>query len=1039
MTISDFSVRRPVFATVISLLIVAFGVLAFSRLPVRELPDIDAPIVSVETNYRGAAASVIESRITEVIENRLSGVEGLKSITSSSRDGRSSINVEFELSRNIDDAANDVRDRVSGVLNNLPEEADPPEVSKVDADAQPIMFIGLRGNGMSQVQLADYAERNLVDRFTAIDGVARVAIGGSSKPAMRVWLNRQSMAALEVTANDVEIALRTQNVELPAGRLESQRMNYTLRVSRQYESVQDFASLVVKRGSNGYFIRLGDVARIEVGAENPYTAFRSDGIPTVAVTIIRQSNANTLEVSQKARDLAIEINKNLPKGMSFSLNFDSSVFIAEAIKNVYKTLSESALLVVLVIFLFLGSMRATLMPAVAVPVSLLGAALVLWAFGFSLNLLTLLAFVLAIGLVVDDAIVVLENIYHRIEEGDSPLVAAYIGTRQVGFAVVASTLVVVAVFVPVLFIGGNSGRLFSELAAAMVGALIISLLISLTLTPAMASKVLKANRKPYRFNLWVDRQFNKLSVFYGKTLQGFTLRPLLAIGLLLFTVGVIFVTFKLIKSELAPEEDTGIFFVNAQLVEGAGFDYTSDVALKAEKSLLTMAQKDTSIFRVVTRLPGNGGGGPATEFNTAGFTVVMRHWDERTATTQEAVQKAQKLLGEQPAFRVNVTQRQSLSGGRGRPINFVISGGSYEELAKARDAILRAAESNPGIQGLEADYRETKPQLLIDVNRNRAAELGLSQTAIGRTLETMMGSRRVSTYIDRGEEYDVLLQADRTDRMSVNDLANSYVRSERTGALIPLSNVVTIRELADAGTLGRYNKLRSITLSGGIAPGYSLGEALTFLEAEAAKQPEVTAVGYKGESREFRESSNALYFVLSLAVLVIFLLLAAQFESFVHPFTIILTVPMALGGALLGLWIMGGTLNLYSQVAIIMLVGLATKNGILIVEFANQLRDAGRSIRDAVIEAAQRRLRPILMTSVATISGALPLMLSSGAGSAARQQIGIVIVFGVAFATLLTLIVIPSIYALLARFTRSPEAVQRDLESQLASANHIKF
>ncbi len=1030
MTLSDFSVRRPVFATVISLMIVAFGVLAFLRLPVRELPDIDAPIVSVETRYRGAAAAVIESRITEVIEGRLSGVEGLKSITSSSQDGRSSINLEFVLARNIDDAANDVRDRVSGVLNNLPDEADPPEVSKVDADAQPFMFVGLRGEGYTPLQLADYAERNIVDRLTAIDGVARVNVFGASRPAMRVWLDRQRMAAFEITANDIENALRTQNVELPAGRLESGQMNYTMRVARQYESAQDFAALVIKRGNNGYLVRLGDVARVEQGPENPYTSFRSDGIPTVATAIVRQSNANTIEVAQKVKKASEEINKTLPKGLAFTINFDSSVFISEAIKNVYVTLAEAAVLVVLVIFVFLGSMRATLMPAVAVPVSLLGAAILLWLLGFSLNLLTLLAFVLAIGLVVDDAIVVLENVYHRIEEGESPLVAAYKGTRQVGFAVVASTLVVIAVFVPVVFIGGNSGRLFSELAAAMVGALLISLLVSLTLTPAMCSKVLKSNRKPHRFNIWVDARFKSLSAGYAQLLGTLTARPWLAGFMLLFTAGLIYIGFGQLKSELAPEEDTGIFFVNGSLVEGAGFDYTNAAATKAETQMLELVKSDPSIFRLITRVPGGGGGGQQ-DFNSLGFTVIMKDWAQRSATTQDAVQKVQKLLGDRPEIRATANQRQSLSGGRGRPISFVISGGSYDALAKARDAILRAAENNPGIQGLEADYRETKPQLLIDVDRNRAAELGISQQAIGRTLETMMGSRRVSTYIDRGEEYDVLLQADRLSRMSINDLSNSYIRSERTGQLIPLSNIAQVREVADAGSLGRYNKLRSITLSGGIAPGYSLGEALTFLETEAAKHAEISAVGYRGESREFRESGNALYFVLGLAILVIFLLLAAQFESFVHPFTIILTVPMALGGAVLGLWIMGGTLNLYSQVAIIMLVGLATKNGILIVEFANQLRDSGRGIVDAVVEAATRRLRPILMTSIATIAGAMPLMLDGGAGSAARQQIGIVIVFGVAFATLLSLLVIPSIYALLGRFTRSPDAVSRDLEAQL--------
>jgi multidrug efflux pump len=1031
MTLSDFSVRRPIFATVISLLIVALGVLAFLRLPVRELPDIDAPIVSVETRYTGAAAAVIESRITEVIEGRLSGVEGLKSITSSSQDGRSSINLEFDISRNIDDAANDVRDRVSGVLNNLPDEADPPEVTKVDADAQPIMFVALRGEGYTPLQLADYAERNIIDRLTAIDGVARVNVFGASRPAMRIWLDRQRMAALEVTANDIEAALRAQNVELPAGRLESNQMNYTMRVARQYETAQDFAALVIRRGANGYLVRLGDIARVEQGPSNPYTGFRSDGVPAVATAIVRQSNANTIAVAQNVRKVAEEINATLPKGLTFSVSFDSSVFIAEAIKNVYSTLAEAAILVMLVIFVFLGSVRATLMPAVAVPVSLLGAAIVLWFFGFSLNLLTLLAFVLAIGLVVDDAIVVLENVYHRIEEGESPLVAAYTGTREVGFAVVASTLVVIAVFVPVLFIGGNSGRLFSELAAAMVGALMISLLVSLTLTPAMCSKVLKANRKPHRFNLWVDARFKTLSQSYGRLLEKLTVKPIISGIIVLFTVGVIAIGFQQLKSELAPEEDTGLFFVNATLVEGAGFDYAAEAAKRAETKVLAYMKQEPSIFRIITRIPG--GGGAQTDFNSFNFTVIMKNWSERSSGTKDAVQGMQKLLIDQPEVRATANQRQSLSGGRGRPINFVISGGSYDELAKARDAILRAAESNPGIQGLEADYRETKPQLLIDVNRSRAAELGISQQAIGRTLETMMGSRRVSTYIDRGEEYDVVLQADRVSRMSISDLSNSYIRSDRTGQLIPLSNIAQVREVADAGALGRYNKLRSITLSGGVAPDYSLGEALAFLETEAAKHSEISAIGYRGESREFRDSSNALYFVLGLAVLVIFLLLAAQFESFVHPFTIILTVPMALGGAVLGLWIMGGTLNLYSQVAIIMLVGLATKNGILIVEFANQLRDAGRSISAAIVEASKRRLRPILMTSIATIAGALPLMLAGGAGSGARQQIGIVIVFGVAFATVLTLLVIPSVYALLARFTRSPDAVSRDLEAQLAA------
>ena len=1032
MTLSDLSVRRPVFATVLSLLIVAFGVLAFTRLPVRELPSVDFPIVSVEVRYRGAASAVIETRITEVIESGLSGIEGIKSISSNSQDGRATINVEFESTRKIDDAANDVRDRVAGVRDNLPLEADPPDITKVDADASPIMFIALQGKARTPLQLFDYADRNIIDRISAIDGVARVDIFGISKPAMRIWLDRKRMTALQVTADDVEQALRAQNVELPAGRLESARMNYNMRIERQFATPKDFAQIILRRSGDGYLVRLGDVARIEVSPSNPYTRFRANGIPSVVVSVVRQSNANTLAVARAVRAEVADISTTLPKDLRFSINYDSSVFIDEAIKSVYHTLAEAALLVLLVIYLFLGSVRATLMPAVTVPVSLLGAALVLYSFGFSINLLTLLAMVLAIGLVVDDAIVVLENIHRRIEHGETPLAAAYTGTRQVGFAVIASTLVVMAVFVPVLFIGGNTGKLFRELAGAMVGALGVSLLLSLTLTPAMASKILRHEAKPGGFAAWVDRRFNALASFYQHVLGGLLARRWLVAPVLgAIILAIVFIGSQL-KSELAPEEDVGVFSMTGQLVEGAGYDYASAVSDRVEKTVLKFKEQNGSIFRVMARVPG-GGGGQNLDFNTLGFTILLKPWSERSETTREVMTKLQKLLQQVPEGRFNGSIRQLLAG-QGRPVSFVIMGDDFESLARARDAMLKAAESNPGIQGLDADYRETKPQLLISVERNRAAELGVSQQQIGRTLETMMGSRRVTTYFDRGEEYDVILQADRQSRASPDDLLNSYVRSERGGALVPLSNLISAREVADAGTIGHFNKLRAITLNGGLAPGYTLGEALNFLEQEAAKRPEVIAIGYKGQSRDFKESSSDLYFVLGLALLVIILLLAAQFESFVHPFTIILTVPMAISGAVLGLWVMGGTLNIYSQVAVIMLVGLATKNGILIVEFANQLRDAGRDIAQAVMEAALARLRPIVMTSIATVAGAMPLMLASGAGAESRIAIGTVIVFGVSVATLLSLVVVPSVYALLARYTGSPEAVSRELDRQLGQS-----
>jgi multidrug efflux pump len=1030
MRISDLSVKRPVFATVIALIICAFGILSFRTLPLREFPNIDSPVVSVETRYRGASANVIESRITQPIEDRLSGIEGIKAINSSNRDGRSTIDIEFEVSRDIDDAANDVRDRVGAVLDQLPNDSDPPQINKVDADAQPIMFVGLFSKNKSMLELTEFAERNVQDRLSAVSGVARVQVFGAARPSMRIWLDRKRMAAFNLTSSDVEQALRRQNVELPAGRIEAANMNMTVRVERSFSTADQFAELVLRRSANGYLVRIGDIARVEIAAANPYARFRGDGQPSVGLGIIRQSNANTLAVSQGVKAAVLELNKSMPPGLTIAVNFDSSVFISEAIKKVWETLFEAALLVILVIFFFLGSLRATLIPAVAVPVSLLGAFIVIAAFGYSLNLLTLLALVLAIGLVVDDAIVVLENVYHRTELGESPLVAAYKGAAQVSFAVIASTIVVIAVFVPIIFLSGTVGKLFTELAAAMIGAVGVSLLVSLTLTPAMCSIILKRKKTPSKFTQWIDTRFNNLAQSYRRVLQKFmaSLLPTILITGCVLAITVFFG--RGLKQELAPEEDGGILFVSASLAEGTGFEYAFGAALKMEKSLLALKKKSGAINRVIVRVPGSFGN--TDDFSSIGATVALKPWSERSQTTQDIIQTVQKTLSGIPEIRANANQRSALSGGRGRPISVVIAGSTYAELAQARDAILEAARKNPGIQGLEADYKETKPQLLLTVNTTRAADLGVSAENIGSTLESMLGSRRVTTFLRGGEEYDVLVQAKREDRMSQSDLANIYVRSERSGVLIPISNLVTMREVADAGTLGRYNKLRAITLQGGLAPNYALGEALTFLEDVARKQPQVSAVGYKGESRDFKETGSSIFFVLGLAVMIVYLVLAAQFESFIHPFTIILTVPLAVGGAVLGLTLMGVTLNIYSQIGIIMLVGLATKNGILIVEFANQLRDAGASISDAIAEAASRRLRPILMTSIATVAGAVPLMIASGAGAASRQAIGVVIVFGVTIATGLTLFIIPAVYSRLAARTRSPEAVTRELEKQLA-------
>jgi multidrug efflux pump len=1027
MQLSDLSVKRPVFAAVLALLITIVGIVGFFSLSVREYPDVDPPIVSIDTNYVGAAASVVETRVTQVLEEQLAGIEGLQTITSRSQDGSSDISIEFAPGRSVDDAANDVRDRVGAVTDDLPDEVQPPEVRKVDADASPIMFLVISKPGWSRLELSDYVERNLVDRFSSIDGVARVFVGGEARPAMRVWMQPQRLAAFRLTPADVEQALRTQNVELPAGRLESAQQNVTLRVERPFANAQQFAGLVVGRGEGGYLVRLGDIARIEQGPENPYSAFRLNGEPAVGLGIVRQSGANTLAVADAAKAMAEQVKPNLPEGMEITVGSDESLFISRAIDKVWVTLAEAAVLVVLVIYLFLGSWRATLIPAVTVPICLLASFAVLWMLGFSINLLTLLALVLSIGIVVDDAIVVLENVYHRIEEGEPPLAAAFNGTRQVGFAIVSTTLVVCAVFVPIMFIAGQTGLLFRELAAAMIGAVAFSGFLALSLAPMLCSKLLRREERR-GLAAFMDRGFRRLEAFYARRLDGVLRRPLIPLAIVALFVAAGGGLFATLQSELVPAEDVGILSANVSAPEGTGYAEMDRYMLEAQARMLPMLEGG-AVRSIITRTPG--GFGASDDFNSGSIIVFLKPWEERAATTADVVSEVNKELGQLPAVRGNASVRSSIGRGRGQPVNFVIAGATYEDLARARDRIIAAAARNPGIINLDSDYKETKPQLRIDVDTNRAGDLGVSVEAVSQALQSLLGSRRVTTYVDRGEEYRVIVQAEEGARATEANLASIYVRSG-SDELVPLSNLVTLRETAGARDLGRYNKLRAITLSGGLAPGYSLGQALEFLEQQAAAAPEVTAIGYRGESQAFKETGGSIYLVFALTILVVYLLLAAQFESFVHPAVIITTVPLAVAGGVVGLAAMGQTMNLYSQVGIVMLVGLAAKNGILIVEFANQLRDQGRDIGEAIREASARRLRPILMTSIATVAGAVPLMLATGAGAAARTAIGVVVVWGVSISTLITLFLIPILYTKLARFTGSPEAVSRKLETELA-------
>jgi multidrug efflux pump len=1034
MWVSDISVKRPVLAAVVNLLLIAFGILAFSKLPLREYPDIDPPIVSIETNYQGASASVVETRITQLIEDRIAGIEGIKTISSQSQDGRSNITVEFDISRNIDDAANDLRDRVSGVLDDIPVEADPPDIQKANADDDVIIWLNLQGEGMSIADLTDYANRYVVDRFSALDGVARVRVGGGRNSAMRIWIDRNKLAARKLTVEDVENALRTENVELPAGSIQSVTKDFTVRVQRGYSTPEDFKALVLARGDDGYLVRLADIARVEIAAEEERGTLRGNGVAMVGIGITKQSKANTLDVARLTKAEAAKVNEALPKNMALANSYDSSVFIESAVDEVYHTLYITIGLVVLVMYAFFGNVRATLVPTAAVPVSLIGTFIVLYVLGYTVNLLTLLALVLAIGLVVDDAIVIIENIFRRIEMGEPRLTAAFRGTRQVAFAVVATTIVLVSVFIPITFLEGDIGRLFTEFAVTMSAAVLFSGLVALTLSPMLASKILSRTGEANKLTKWLDHKFDVLRQRYLSLLAKMIRYPITCLAALIGVIMLAVVLFISIPSEFAPVEDRGVFFMNMRGPEGASYDYTMEHLNQMEQRLTPFVESG-EIQRLLMRAPGSFGS--TASFNDARGIVVLSHWDTGREPIQYYVNKARELTSDISGVRIATVLRSSFGGGTQKPVQFVLGGPDYQELSRWRDIILEKAKENPNLLELDHDYYETKPQISITVDRDRAADLGVSVSVINRTLESMLGLRRVTTFIDRGEEYDVIIESEKNLKSSPLDISNIYVRSERSGELIPLASMVAIAEFADAASLNRYNRVRSITIEAGLAEGYTLGEALKYLENLVRTElPAGASIDYKGDSLEYKDSSGSIYLIFAMALVVVFLVLAGQFESFVHPFVIMLTVPMAISGALLALWLTGQTLNLYSQIALIILIGLATKNGILVVEFINQLRDEGVEFTQAILEASGKRLRPIVMTSVTTVMGAVPLILASGAGSETRYVIGVVITGGLIIATILTVFMIPIMYNLLAKKTTSPHAVAQRLEKQLEEHKH---
>jgi len=1041
MTLSDLSIRRPVFATVLSLLLVILGVMAALRLPIREYPDISRPVVGVSTFYRGANAAVIESRITQALEDEIAGIEGVEKLTSSSRDEFSRITVEFSIDRDLDAAANDVRERVSRAAARLPPEAEASQVTKVDEGMDAIMYVNVASSTRDALQLNDYVDRYLLDSFGAIPGVAAVRSQGGGRYAMRVWLDREALAARQLTVADVENALRRENVELPAGRIESKEREFTLRTDTSLTNEEDFRNLVIGRGADGYMVRLREVAEVRLAAEDVRSIARSNGLPGVSLGITPTSKANVLDVSKAVRAEVARMQPSLPKDIQLEVNLDFTVSVVESMRKVVTVLAETLLIVLVVIFVFLGTWRATLIPAVTIPVSIMAGAMVMAALGYSINTLTLLGAVLAIGLVVDDAIVVLENIARRIEAGEPSLLAAMNGSREIGFAVISTTLVLMAVFVPVSYMPGNLGRLFGEFGVTVAAAVGFSALVALTLTPMMASKLFEGGIERGRAARWLDGVFQALADGYERLLRAAMQRrrPLaIAIGAGSFTTLLVALMvagwplpFMKLPQEYAPLEDRAMMPVMVSAPEGASLA-NLDRYLRQVEAIMFDELAAGNAMRVIAR---SGSFGAMGDVNLGTVYMPMTLWDQRKETAQQVAQRLRMRTAGIPGVRIIVINPPSLNmRGGGKPLQVVIGGGSYSELARWRDQIITKIEAeNPKIFNLDSDYQERKPQLSVRIDRNRAADLGVSLQNVGRTLETMLGSRIVTTFMREGEEYNVVLQAREEDRATVSDLGNLYVKSERTGEMVPLSALVTVEESAGASQLKRFDRLRSITITANLAPGYTLGDALPYVENLIRTEiPGGPQINFDGESREFKEAGSKLWLTFGFALLIVYLVLAAQFESFMHPLVILATVPLAITGGLIGLWLFGASINIFSQIGAIMLIGIACKNGILIVEFANQLRDRGVEYIEAVTQAAAIRLRPVLMTSLCTAFGAMPLMTATGAGAESRQAIGSTVFFGTVFSLALTLFVVPTLYALLARNTRSPHYVS-DLIDRLAS------
>ena len=1039
MFITDISIRRPVVSWVMSLILITFGIFVFWKLPVRELPaGIQPPVVQVQVDYSSAAAVIVDQEVTQVIEDVIGGAEGIKNIDSKSENGRSTINIEFDTSIDLDNAANDIRERVARVVDNLPSESDPPQILKRAAGFTTTMWLALSSPTWSDLELGDYADRYLVDTFSSVKNVGRILVGGLRELSIRVWIDPVKLAANNLTVQEVEMALRGENIRLPAGTLEADNIDLTLNLDKSYNSIETIEQLPIKKTSKRTIV-LSDVAKIEFGPVSEKTLFKAQrknqlNLKTVGIGIYAKSGASTVELSKEIKKKITEVKKTLPDGLDLEIAFNRATYVGAAINEVYKTLMIAFVLVVLIIYLFLGNLKAVIVPAIALPVSLIASFLGIYIFGLSINIFVLLSFILAIGIITDDSVIMTDAIYRRIENGETPLVAAYRGSKQITFAIIATTLILIAVFLPLIFIEGISGTLFRETAIALSFSIVVSSFVALTLSPMLGSKFLtKKTNKNFVIKKF-ETGFLNFSKFYQETLS-ITLNKTKTVTFFIFFVVISSVLlFNFSKKELLPMEDRGAYLIIGFTDEGSSFEYTEEKAQIIEQRLIPLLQAEDSPYqRFIMRVPGFGSS--ANSYNSFIIIALLDHWKNRDQDSQTVMRQAiGKIVTVPQAVAFPISPQSIRVSSYNKPVQMVIYGSTYEELEKIQKEVIGKLRRNSNLSRIESDYSRNKPEVKLIINKNKAKDLGVSAESIGRTLETLYGGKRVTTFNKLGKEYPIILQQYLSDRRNKEGISKIFVRSDTNGKLVSLVNLVEFKEEGTAKELARYNRQRAVTISANIAEDYSLTEAIKYLEmtmAEVAPQNQIT---WKGKSEEVKETSNELFIIFALALLTAYLVMAATFNSFVHPFIIVLTVPLAILGGLIFILFLNSSVNIFSQIALIILIGISTKNSILIVDYANQIRTTGKNIENAIKEACNIRFRPIIMTSLSTMIAMLPLVIGNigpGAGEGSRLAVGSTILGGMIISTFFTLYVTPTMYLALAKNTKRIDAVDIELKKEL--------